>query len=88
MDAMIENRTQDFETSYNKIHFAVLAIEASAKKANISGYEMYYRLKKQDLINQRLLAYYEQLHTQSIDYVVDDTLETLQNWEKEEKEEK
>ena len=66
----------------------MLAIEASAKKANISGYEMYHRLKKQDLINQRLLAYYEQLHTQSIDYVIDDTLETLQNWEKEEKEEK
>ena len=42
----------------------------------------------QNLINQRLLAYYEQLHTQSIDYVIDDTLETLQNWEKEEKEEK
>ena len=69
--------------AYRKIHFAVMAIEASAKKANISGKEMYERLKYQNLIHQRLFRYYDQLHTQSLQWVVDDTLETLENWEKE-----
>lgn len=68
-----------------KVHFAVMAIEASAKKANITGKEMHDRLKKQDLIHKRLFRYYDQLHTQSLDWVVDDTLETLRNWEREEK---
>ena len=77
---MVDIRSND---AYRKIHFAVMAIEASAKKANISGKEMYERLKRQDLIHQRLFRYYDQLHTQSLQWVVDDTLEALGNWEKE-----
>jgi len=77
---MVDIRSND---AYRKIHFAVMAIEASAKKANISGKEMYERLKRQDLIHQRLFRYYDQLHTQSLQWVVDDTLEALENWEKE-----
>lgn len=77
------NSTSDI---YRKIHFAVMAIEACAKKQNISGEEMYHRLRKQGLIHDRLFRHYELLHTQSIDWVVDDTIETLLNWENEEKE--
>lgn len=77
---MVDIRSND---AYRKIHFAVMAIEASAKEANISGKEMYERLKRQDLIHQRLFRYYDQLHTQSLQWVVDDTLEALENWEKE-----
>ena len=32
------------------------------------------------------MKHYELLHTQSLDWVVDDTIETLNNWEKENKE--
>lgn len=60
-----------------------MAIEASAKKQNISGSEMYNRLKKQDLIRLRLIKHYDLLHTQSLQWVVEDTIETLENWEKE-----
>ena len=70
--------------NYNRIHFAVMAIEASARKAHLSGKEMHDRLKRQGLIRRRLLRHYEQLHTQSLDWVANDTLETLQNWEREE----
>ena len=52
---------------------------------HISGDEMYRRLKRQGLIQRRLLRHYNELHTQSLDYVTDDITETLQNWEKEEK---
>lgn len=73
---------------YRKVHFAVMAIEASAKKQNISAREMHKRLKAQDLIHNRLFRHYELLHTQSLDWVVDDTIETLKNWEQERKEDK
>lgn len=76
-------KTIQTNEAYQRTHFVVMAIEASAKKANISGKEMHDRLKRQDLIHKRLFKYYDQLHTQSLDWVSDDTLETLQNWEKE-----
>jgi hypothetical protein len=66
------NQTED----YRRIHFAIMAIEASAKKERISGKAMHARLKAQDLIHQRLLHHYDLLHTQSLDWVVDDTVET------------
>lgn len=69
--------------TYRKVHFAVMAIEASAQRAHISGKEMHDRLQAQDLIRRRLFRHYDLLHTQSLDWVVDDTLETLVNWEKE-----
>lgn len=68
---------------YNRIHFAVMAIEASAKKAGTTGQSMHDRLKAQGLIHKRLFRHYDQLHTQSLEWVVDDTLVTLHNWEQE-----
>lgn len=79
--------TQLSNDTYRKIHFAVMAIEASAKKEKISGKEMHDRLMLQDLIRKRLFRYYDQLHTQSLEWVVNDTIETLNNWEQEAKEE-
>ena len=71
---------------YRKLHFAVMVIEAAAKMQKVTGDVMYQRLKAQDLIRQRLLQHYEALHTQSLDWVVEDTIETLNNWENEGKE--
>lgn len=71
---------------YRKLHFAVMAIEASAKKQQVASTVMYKRLKAQDLIRQRLLRYYDTLHTQSLEWVVEDTIETLHCWEQEGKE--
>lgn len=72
---------------YRKVHFAVMAIEASAKKQNVLGQEMHRRLRAQGLIHNRLFRHYELLHTQSLGWVVDDTIETLHNWENEAREE-
>lgn len=73
--------TQD--DAYCHIHFAVMAIESGAKKLGISGKEMFDRLQKQGLIHNRLLKHYEELHTQSLEWVADDISETLLNWEAE-----
>lgn len=81
-EVKMNNRTE----RYRKIHFAVMAIEGSAKKLNVPGHVMFNRLKKQDIIHSRLLKHYELLHTQSLDWVVDDTIETLENWEREREE--
>lgn len=68
--------------NYQRIHFAVMAIESGAEVLNINGQEMEERLFKQDLIHKRLIGQYELLHTQSLDYVAKDIAETLLNWEK------
>lgn len=70
--------------TYREIHFAVMAIESGARKLNIGGREMEQRLQKQDLIRRRLIGQYELLHTQSLEYVTDDIVETLGKWENEE----
>ncbi|MGM9763052.1 MAG: DUF3791 domain-containing protein [Candidatus Cryptobacteroides sp.] len=67
--------------TYRRVHFAVIAIESGARKLGISGKEMHDRLKKQGLIHRRLFGRYEDLHTQSIDWVAEDISETLLNWE-------
>lgn len=72
--------------TYRKVHFAVMAIGASAKRERMTGQEMHRRLKNQDLIRRRLFRHYDLLHTQSLDWVVEDTIETLRNWEQEGKE--
>lgn len=75
-------QTTDTE-SYRHIHFAIMAIESGARKLGISGKEMYDRLSKQGLIKNRLIKRYDDLHTQSLNWVADDISETLLNWETE-----
>ena len=49
-----------------KIHFAVMAIEAGAREMGISPMEMRRRLEKMNLIKRLLLDNYEVMHTQSL----------------------
>lgn len=67
--------------AYDRIHFATMALESGARRLGIPAQTMYRRLKRQDLIRQRLLRHYDMLHTQSLDYVAEDIAETLKNWE-------
>ncbi len=63
------------------IQFCIIAIETAAKKMNISPSELTMRLEAQELIDGRLIKYYDTLHTQSANYVADDIIETLYNYE-------
>ena len=67
----------------DRIEFAVIAIEAAARKMGISTAELTARLQQQDLIEGRLIRFYETLHTQSAAFVADDIIETLHNYESE-----
>lgn len=65
--------------------FAIIAIEAAAKKMGISPSDVCIRLDKYNLIEDRLFKYYDTLHTQSQSYVADDIIETLKNYEKDDR---
>lgn len=67
----------------DQIQFAVIAIETAARKMGITPDELATRLEKQGLIEGRLIRFYDTLHTQSADYVADDIIETLRNYESE-----
>lgn len=67
--------------AYNNIHLAIMAIERGAQLMKVSPTEMYMRLKAQGLIHNFLLPYYEELHSQSVDWLAATTAETLKNWE-------
>ncbi len=69
--------------TYRHVHFAVMAIESGARRLGISGKDMHDRLQEQGLIHNRLFKHYEQLHTQSLQWVAEDISETLLNWEAE-----
>lgn len=62
--------------------FAVIAIESAAKKYGANPSILAQRLEHQGLIDGRLWKYYEQLHTQSRDYVADDLMEALTHRER------
>lgn len=66
---------------YRKIHFAIMAIENGARKMEIPAQQMVSRLNNVDLINKRLIRHYDILHTQSLEYVTDDIVETLKRKE-------
>lgn len=68
-----------------QLQFAIIAIEAAAKKMGISPSDVCKRLDKYNLIEDRLFKYYNTLHTQSQSYVADDIIETLKNYEKDDR---
>ncbi len=48
---------------------------------DIPAPQMVSRLNRVGLIHKRLIRHYDMLHTQSLDYVTDDIVETLKNRE-------
>ena len=75
------SRTMANQWTEEQVHFAVLAIEAAAKKMNISPSEMQQRLNAQNLIESYIVKYYEVFHTMSLEHVAEDTIEALLKWE-------
>lgn len=64
-----------------KIHFAVMAIEAAAAKLGVSPVEMRRRLVRVDLLQRLIFDCYDVMHTQSLKHVAEDIVEALLNWE-------
>lgn len=75
----MENLKETLED--RKVRFAVIAIEEGAKKLGVAPWTFCQRLARHDLINGRLMKFYDTLHTQSKAYVADDIVETLLEYE-------
>ena len=67
--------------AYENIHLSIMAIESAAARLNISSSEMYRRLNAQGLVHNFLLPFYDELHSQSLEWLTDTTIEALKNWE-------
>ncbi len=65
-----------------KLAFAASCVEGTARRLGVSYIEAYNRMRKVDLINQYILPHYDMLHTESSEYLIDDVIECLTNWEK------
>ncbi len=63
------------------MQFCIIAIEKAASKMAVSPSCLIERLESYGLIESRLIKFYDTLHTQSADYVADDIIETLYNYE-------
>ena len=64
-----------------KTTFVASCIESAANAIGVSAGEMYRRMQRVGLIENYIWRCYDTLHTQSADYVADDIIETLYNYE-------
>ena len=62
-----------------QIEFAVFCIQNTAKRLGIPGQAVYRALCETDGINTFIIPSYDILHTQSKEYIVDETLEYLRH---------
>lgn len=69
------------DLDYRKTHLAVAAIENAALKLGVDSADLFARLQKYDIVKDGLFSFYEELHTQSLDWVTDFIIESLQNRE-------
>ena len=65
-----------------KLAFAASCVEGAARKLGVPYIEIYDRMRKVDLINKFILPHYDTLHTESREYLIEDVIECLTNWEK------
>ena len=65
-----------------KLAFAASCVEGTARRLGVPYIEVYNRMRKVDLINKYILPHYDMLHTESSEYLIDDVIECLTNWEK------
>ena len=65
-----------------KLAFAASCVEGAARKLDMPYIEVYERMKKVELIDNYILKHYDTLHTESREYLIEDVIECLNNWEK------
>lgn len=65
-----------------KLAFAASCVEGTARKLGVPYIEVYERMKKVELIDNYILKHYDTLHTESREYLIEDVIECLNNWEK------
>ena len=65
-----------------KLAFVASCVEGVARRLGIPYIDVYERMKRVDMIDKYIMSNYDVLHTESIEYLIDDVIECLHNWEK------
>ena len=81
-DMKQENNRIQLPLEEIKLAFAASCVEGAARKLGVPYIEIYERMRKVDLINKFILPHYDTLHTESREYLIEDIIECLTNWEK------
>lgn len=81
-DMKQENNRIQLPLEEIKLAFAASCVEGAARKLGVPYIEIYERMRKVDLINKFILPHYDTLHTESREYLIEDVIECLTNWEK------
>lgn len=81
-DMKQENNRIQLPLEEIKFAFAASCVEGAARKLGVPYIEIYERMRKVDLINKFILPHYDTLHTESREYLIEDVIECLTNWEK------
>ena len=81
-DMKQENNRIQLPLEEIKLAFAASCVEGAARKLGVPYIEIYERMRKVDLINKFILPHYDTLHTESREYLIEDIIEYLTNWEK------
>jgi hypothetical protein len=68
-----------------KLAFAASCVEGIARKTGKPYYEVYERMSKAGAIENYIIPYYDTLHTESREYVIDDVMEYIENKERDTK---
>ena len=72
---MIQN--EEIKNS-NELEFAIFCIENVAAKLGVGAERVYQAFtQKSDILNGYIVPEYEILHTQSLDYIVEDLLDVM-----------
>lgn len=72
---MIQN--EEIKNS-NELEFAIFCIENVAAKLGVDAERVYQAFtQKSDILNGYIVPEYEILHTQSLDYIVEDLLDVM-----------
>lgn len=65
----------------NEIEFAIFCIENIATYINKDAVETYDILKNSGILDEYILPYYNVLHTQGKDYIINDIIELMKRKE-------
>lgn len=64
-----------------KLSFAAFCIEGTSRRLNKPYDEVFERMKNVGMIENYIIPYYDVLHTESREHVIDDMVECLKTWE-------
>lgn len=72
-------KERGWRMSRKELDFAVFCVESVAEHLNANGADIYSKLKyESDLLDEYIVKYYDALHTQGKEYIVEDVVEIMQ----------